>query len=129
MAQKKIKPNIDGFYEGIEKIRGFLNWILDQHPDTPLKYIQKLTDEQFSCLDKLENDYRQGKEQNEMNSNRVIESLKKENEQLTEKMTSGMQDVINLLQVKIQELNNEIATNEKEKDKLKVKLNRMNTVK
>ena len=80
MAQKKIKPNVDNFYEGIEKIRGFLNWIIDQHGDTPLKYIQKLADEQFLCLDKLEAEYRHGKEEREVSSNRVIESLKKENE-------------------------------------------------
>jgi hypothetical protein len=124
LAQKKIKPNVDIFYEGIEKLRGFLNWILDQHGDTPLKYIQKLADEHFLCLDKLEAEYRQGKEEREMNSNRVIESLKKENEQLTEKMTSGMQDVVNIMQIKIQELTNEIAVYEKDLNDQKVEYER-----
>jgi hypothetical protein len=124
-SHKNLRPPVDSFSEGLEKVRNFLNWVLEQHGETPLKYIQKLAKEQFLNLEKLENDYRLRTEEKENNSNRMIESLRRENEQLTEKMTSGMQDVISCLQIKIQELTNELLAAKKEVESKKVKVNRL----
>lgn len=110
MARTKIKPNVDVFYEKLEKLRGFLTWVLDQSGETPLKYIKQLTKEQFEYLDEIENRHKLSQEQQIQEYKQVIESLQKENSLLEEQMASGMQELVNSLQSQIKELSNDLLT-------------------
>lgn len=121
MARTKIKPNPDVFYEKLEKLRGFLTWVLDQSGETPLKYIKQLTKEQFEYLDEIENRHKLSQDQQNQEYKKIIESLQKENNLLEEQMASGMQDLVNSLQSQIKELSNELFASRQSLEKEQVR--------
>lgn len=85
-----------------------------------MKYIKDLAKEQFIYLEDIESKYLKYKVQFETEKNKVIEGLKLENYKLAEKMSLGVQDVINSLQKKLFEFANNEASLTKNLDSAKV---------
>ena len=115
----KAKKNGESF-EKIDQLRMFLNWIVEQSGDTPIKYIKDLAKEQFTHLDEIESKHSLEFQLIENQKTKIIDDLRKENQQLSEKMTEGVQDVINSLQSKIMDLNNELSKSFKNLEIIKV---------
>ncbi|OMJ83468.1 hypothetical protein SteCoe_15568 [Stentor coeruleus] len=112
-SQKKVVKKDNFFENGIEQLRGFLKWVLEQSGETPLKYVKDLAKEQVGFLDEIETTFSLRKQLMDNHKDQIIEELKQENEKLSEKMTVGIQDVINSLQEKTKESALVIASLEK----------------
>lgn len=120
-SQKKVVKKDNFFENGIEQLRNFLGWILEQSGETPLKYVKDLAKEQVSFLDEIESTFSLRKQLMDNHKNQIIEELKQENEKLSEKMTVGIQDVINSLQEKAKESASVIVSLEKSLEIVKVR--------
>ena len=106
---QSIEKNADPLKGKITQLRTYFTWIIDQPGDTPLKYIKELTHEQFSNLKDIEEKFSLHNQLLISEKNNLIDELRIENEILTEKMTEGVQDIINELQQKLNESNYEIS--------------------
>ena len=88
----------------------FLNWLLDQPAETPLKYIKDLAKEQFQYLDEIEKKIINNKQAIQSESSKIIEDLRTENKKLSEKMAQSVQEVVHSLKKKLEDTENELET-------------------